>query len=290
MKRRILKGLFVALPVLGMLATAPRAQADEITLTGPLKGAPAVRRLRLYREGRFTLTPEVSFSLLDEYRRSIMPGAHLTYNIKDWIGIGVWGAFGAISTTTNLTDQIDQVAPRDARTAENVAHNGPNVRGGQGPAFADQTAKISYIAALEATFIPFRGKLSLFQKIFVDTDFYISLGPAIAGIQERSFCGAGGGQKPCTDPQSFSLDSQSKFTGTGALGLTFYPGDFVSFGVEYRAVPFSWNRAGFDSRGTGNNGNFPDNKVDAQDDTFRFNQFVTIFVGFSFPTKPRISD
>jgi hypothetical protein len=285
-----LKGLFVALPVLGMLAAAPRAQADEITLTGPLKGATAVKHLRLYREGRLTLAPMMSFSLLDEYRRSIMPGARATYNFKDWIGLTIWGSFGAISTTTNLTDQIDQVAPRDSRTAENVAHNGPNVKGGTGNTFADQTAKISYIAAAELTFTPFRGKLALFQKIFVDTDFYISLGPAIAGIQERAFCGAGGGQKPCTDGASFTLDSQSKFAGTGALGLTFYPGDWLSFGVEYRAVPFSWNRAGFDSRGTGNNGNFPDGKVDSSDDTFRFNQFVTIFLGFSFPTAPKISD
>jgi outer membrane beta-barrel protein len=293
MKRRFVTGLFVTLPLLagvGVLGTASRAQADEITLTGPLKGAPAVRRLRLYRQGRFELTPTVSFSLLDEYRRTILPGLRLTYNITDWLGVTLWGAFGAISSTTSLTDQIDQVAPRDDRTAANVAHNGPNVKGGKGPTFADQTAKLSYISALQATFTPFRGKLALFQKIFVDTDFYASGGLAAVGIQERAACGAGGGQKACTDPQSFALDSSTKLTYTLGLGLTFYPGDWFSFGVDYRVVPFAWNRAGFDTQGAGNNNKFPDGKVDSQDDTYRFNQFVTIFFGFSFPTAPRISD
>ena len=55
-----------------------------------------------------------------------------------------------------------------------------------------------------------------------------------------------------------------------------YASDFFSIGVEYRALPFSWNRAGFDSRGTGNNGQFPDGKIDSQDATFKFNQMVTI--------------
>jgi outer membrane beta-barrel protein len=288
MKRRILTGLFMALPVMGVLGSASHAQADEITLTGPLKGAPAVRKLRLYREGRFTVAPMVSFSLLDQYRRSIMPGARLTYNITDWIGVTLWGAAGAVSTTTNLTDQIDEKAPRSPLTAPNVAPNRPE--SGKTPTFADQTAKISYITALEATFTPFRGKLALFQKIFVDTDFYLSGGAALVGIQERSFCGPGQSVTSCTDPASFNLAGQSKFTGTFGLGLTFYPGNWFSFGVEYRAVPFSWNRGGFDTHGAGNNQNFPDGVIDSKDDTFSFNQFVTIFFGFSFPTAPRISD
>ena len=46
------------------------AEAQEIQLTGPLAGAPAVRKLRLHREGRFEVTPNVSFTLLDEYNRT----------------------------------------------------------------------------------------------------------------------------------------------------------------------------------------------------------------------------
>jgi len=64
----------------------------------------------------------------------------------------------------------------------------------------------------------------------------------------------------------------------------------VSFGVEYRALPFSWNRAGFDSRGSGTNGNFPDQSVNSQDETFDFNQMITVSIGVALPTKPTISE
>jgi hypothetical protein len=75
-----------------------------------------------------------------------------------------------------------------------------------------------------------------------------------------------------------------------ALGLNFYPSSFVSFGLEYRAIPFSWNRSGFDTHGSGTNGNFPDGKIDSKDQTFAFNNMITIALGFSFPTSPRISE
>ena len=93
-----------------------RAKAQEIQLTGPLTGAPAVRQLRLYREGRFEIAPSVSFTLLDEYRRTIFLGGRLAYNIKDWLAIGVWGAFGAVSSNTDLATEIDNPttgSPRD---------------------------------------------------------------------------------------------------------------------------------------------------------------------------------
>src|SRR5262245_25331071 len=59
----------------GMLVSERNASAQEIQLTGPLKGAPAVRHLRLYREGRIEFAPSVTFTLLDEYRRTMFVGA-----------------------------------------------------------------------------------------------------------------------------------------------------------------------------------------------------------------------
>jgi opacity protein-like surface antigen len=293
MKRRFVTAILASAAVCASL-TAREARAQELQLTGPLKGAPAVRDMRLYREGRLELAPTVSFTLLDEYRRTILVGARLNYNIKDWLAIGVWGAYGVVSLTTNLTDQIDQVAPRDALTVTNVNHTGTYPNYGTAP-FADQTAKLNYVLAPQLTFIPFRGKLAIFNKIFVDADFYASGGVAFVGIQERENCGSAG-QPSCADPSSFALQSQTKIAPTFAAGFTFFPGDFWSIGVEYRALPFSWNRAGFDCCGAGTNGNFPDGKITSADDTFDFNQMVTLSVGFyfdmgnGFTTKPRISE
>jgi opacity protein-like surface antigen len=289
MKRRFVTTVLAALAVGTAMLAAPAADAQELQLTGPLKGAPAVRHLRLYRQGRFEIAPAVSFSLLDEYRRTILVGARLNYNITDWLAIGVWGAGGVVSSTTDLTDKIDVTSPRDQLTAINVNHqNFPF--GGSKASFADQTAKISYVVSPQLTFIPFRGKLAIFNKIFVDTDLYLAGGVAFVGIQEREDCGTASGMVACNQPATFSLTSRSKIAPTLGLGLTFYPTGFFSLGVEYRALPFSWNRAGFDSRGTGPNGNFPDQQVNSNDETFKFNQFVTIALGFSFPTKPKISE
>ena len=62
----------------------------------------------------------------------------------------------------------------------------------------------------------------------------------------------------------------------------------MSLGVEYRALPFSWDRSGFDARGAGTNNNFPDQRgvISSQDSTFKFNQMITISLGFSLPAKP----
>jgi outer membrane beta-barrel protein len=290
MMRRFVRAALAAIAVAGALSTASTARAQELELTGPLKGAPAARHMRLYRQGRLELAPTASFSLLDEYRRTILFGARLNYNFTDWIALGVWGADGVISSNTTLATEIDNPntgAPRDALTANNVNHaNSPD--GGYRP-FTNQTAKLNWVVAPQLTFIPFRGKLAIFNKIFVDADFYIAAGGAIVGIQERADCG-GGGQPVCSNPASFALASKTKIAPTGSVGFTFYPGDWFSIGVEYRALPFSWNRAGFDSRGTGTNGNFPDGEVNSHDETFRFNQLVTISVGFSFPVKPKISE
>ena len=261
------------------LTLAKPAHAQEYQLTGPLAGAPAHKRLRLYRKGRIEVAPTASFTLLDEYRRTILFGGRLQYNLADWVGIGVWGAYGAISTTTDLTDQINTTSPRNSRTASNVSPKD----------FGDQTAKMQWIAAPQIQLVPFRGKFAIFQKIFVDTDAYVHGGVAFVGLQERGDCGAAG-QKTCTDPTSFDLASRMAIAPTFGLGLNFYMTNFLSLGVEYRALPFSWNRAGFDSRGAGNNGDSPDQKVDSQDRTFKFNQMMTISLGFSFPTAPKLSD
>jgi opacity protein-like surface antigen len=302
MKRRFVKAaLAVSLAVAALSSSRP-ARAQELQVTGPLKGAPAARHLRLYRKGRFEFAPTASFTLLDEYRRTLLVGARLNYFLTDWLGIGVWGAGGVWSETTTLTNEISQVAPRNVETVINVNHTGgcpggncsmtmpgaPPSTIGSNAWFADQTAKLSYVIAPQATFIPFRGKLAIFNKIFVDTDLSLAAGLAIVGIQERQFCG-GGGQLGCYDPRTFALASQTKFTWTFGIDLNFYPSNLVSFGVEYRALPFYWNPAGFDTRGGGPNGNYPDNQVNSSDDTFKFNQIVTLAVGFSFPA-PKVSE
>ena len=106
--RRILT---VLCALLGIFASS-RATAQEIQLTGPLAGAPAVRQLRLHRQGRVEIAPSVSFTLLDEYQRTILPGGRLTYNLADWLAIGVWGAFGAVKVPDRPHRSASKQSPR----------------------------------------------------------------------------------------------------------------------------------------------------------------------------------
>ncbi len=289
MKRRFVTVVLAAAASTGVGLAERGAQAQEIQLTGPLAGAPAVRHLREYRAGRFELAPTVSFTLLDQYRRTIIVGARLNYNLNDWIALGVWGGYGVVSMNTDLASKIDATSPRNALTAINVNHTGTYGNYGLAP-FTAQTAKLDWVLAPQLTFTPFRGKLAIFNKIFVDTDFYVAVGEGFVGIEERADCGPSASVTSCADPNSFQLASKVKPTyGTFGLGLTFFGGDFWSLGVEYRALPFTWNRAGFDTRGAGTNGNFPDQQINSQDDTFAFNQLVTVSLGFYFPMVPTIS-
>ena len=48
------------------------------------------------------------------------------------------------------------------------------------------------MATPQVTFSPFRGKLALFQKLFVDTDLYVHGGVAFVGVKEREDCDAAG--------------------------------------------------------------------------------------------------
>lgn len=292
--RRFLTVLSV---LLGVFAST-RATAQEIQLTGPLAGAPAVRQLRLQRQGRVEIAPSVSFTLLDEYQRTILPGGRITYNLADWLAIGVWGAFGAVKVPTGLTGHIQDITeirrsgrPEEGglpggeanRYPDDISINNLRTRESIGPQFKNQLGSIDFIVSPQVTLIPFRGKLAIFQKIFVDTDAYVFGGPAIVGLTERESCEAN-----CFN--AFGKASRTAIAPTFGLGFNFYLAKFIALGLEWRGIPFSWNTGGFDTRGANPDGRFPDNKINDQDREFKFNQVLTVNLGFYIPAKPKSSE
>jgi len=271
-----------------------RAEAQEIQLTGPLAGAPAVRKLRLHREGRIEAALGASFTLLDEYQRTIMPGLRLQYHFTDWFGLGVFGGFG-FHYTTGLVDELQQKAIADRRCKSNPASKEcrlTEVNLTRGDLSDDQLGAINWMVAPQLSFIPFRGKLALFASLFVDTDVHFFVGPAFIGLKERKECGfdSDGKKLPQTCSQSHELDSRVAVAPTFGLGLNFYPSSFIGFGAEWRALPFSWNTSGFDNHGGGNNQEFPDNNVNSNDREFHFNSMLTVHVAIQLPTKIKTTD
>lgn len=292
---RFTKRLLAAITAgLALLAVTERSEAQELYLTGPLAGAPAVRKLRLYRRTRFEIAPAVSFTLLDEYQRTILLGARLQFNFTDWLAIGGWGALGsAIRLPTALTDNIQAVnEQRTAAQAPCVGMNTPECSGPNltrrltavnlGEDLKDQLGGIDWVAAPQLTLTPFRGKLALFQSIYLDTDVYISAGPAFIGVTERKNC------DPCVG--KFAQTSRMAIAPTGAIGMSFYMNKWSALGFEYRLLPFAWNIGGFDTAGGGKDNQFPDNKITDADQRFRVNQMMTISYNIYLPTQYKVSE
>jgi outer membrane beta-barrel protein len=278
-----MKRAIFALTTIAALAIPAVASAQEIPITGPLAGAPSVRKQRLYRQGRFEVAVGPGAELLAEYQRHYMFVGTIQYNIFDWLGLGLFGSFAPsfLTLNTDLTDKVDQQAPRNSRTALNLPAR--NVQ-----SFDKQTGKMTFMAGLQAQFSPFRGKLALFQKIFVDTDLYLHGGVAAIGVQERAECGDPA--PPCASNNAFASASRVAWAPTFGLGLSLYTSDFIKLAIEYRAFPFAWNRGGFDSRGAPPDASVPDNKVTDEDRTFKFNQMISLQIGFHIPSKATISD
>jgi hypothetical protein len=292
-KQRLLGALTAGL---ALLAFAPEASAQEILLTGPLAGAPAVRKLRLYREGRFEVAPHFTFTLLDEYQRQILFGLRLNYNFTDWLAIGAWGAFGGtkpswpLRITTGLTDEIQDVnEARIAEDNERAANNQPPTLAKRltavnlGNDFKDQLGGINWIVAPQITVVPFRGKIALFQSIYADADLYFFGGPAFIGVGERKDC-----EENCA--QSFERANRVAIAPTFGLGFSFFVNKWNAIGFEWRALPFSWNTGGFDTAGGGKDDEFPDNKINDADRDFHFNQLLTVSYNFYFPQDYRQSE
>lgn len=283
--------------LLGVTAASGVANAQEIQLTGPLAGAPAVRQLRLHRKGRLEVAPQISFTLLDEYQRTILAGAKINYNITDWFALGVWGAFGAVKSTTGLAENIDtQVNGESGRRKTEPAGsiNNALTLASIGPDFQKQLGTIDYMASPQITLVPFRGKLAIFQQIFVDTDAYIFGGPAFVGLTERADCSGSSCGTPTEPggavPLPYPTKSRTAVTGSFGLGLSFYIGKWASLGLEWRAIPFAWNTGGFDTRGGPPDGRFPDLKINSDDRELKFNQMLSVSLGIFLPAKLKSSE
>jgi outer membrane beta-barrel protein len=295
---RWLIALGLGLATAGGLVHPPRAEAQEVQVTGPLAGAPAVRKMRIYRDGRFQFQPEFGATLVDEFTRTMFFGAQIGYHFTDWLGVHAFFDYG-VGLDTNLTDQVKKTG----QTTDFNALSLPSPSG-----FPTQTGQIKFLTGVQATFIPLRGKLSLFQAAFVDTDLYLFGGVAFAGVQERGDVNTNGeayclpatfrdarengtyqkAKDDCIRTQN-NLVQRVAIAPTFGVGVSLYFTEYLAMTLEYRAFPFKWNTSGTDEGGTSkdrqpdSSGPFPDGKIDSSDRTSQFNQMFKLGFAFYLP-------
>lgn len=274
--------LIVALCVLASIKM-PVVKAQDVEVSGPLAGAPAVMQLRIYRESRFQIKAHTTMTLQDQFNRAILFGGQLAYHLWDFLGIGVWGGFAPVQIQTGLTDEIVEKGQTNERNVLSL----PSRDG-----FPDQIGKLVWVAAPQVMFIPLRGKLGLFEELFVDTDFSVFGGVAFVGVEERSdvdrsTCAVAPPTPGCLNSQS-ARSSRMTIAPTFGVGLSLYIIDSLAMTIEWRGLPFAWNSMGTDESGDFR-GDFPDKQISGDDHLFRINHMVSLGFAFYLPLKPKIS-
>lgn len=281
------------LSLLSLVAGAPEASAQELEVRGPLAGAPAVIGMRVYREMRFQLQLQASMTLQDEYSRAVLFGGQAMFHPVDWLGIGIWGGYAAIQVDTALTDEVSA----KGQTNEVNVLSLPRAS-----AFPDQIAHIQWIAVPQVQFIPLRGKLGIFEALFVDTDFYVLGGVGLVGLEERADvengtytncrnmgdAGGLGAIINCLRDTQGERATRMAIAPAFGVGLSMYVADWGAITIEWRALPFAWNTSGTDESGDAR-GDFPDGAVDDKDRLSHFNHLMSLGFAFYLPTEPRLS-
>lgn len=286
--------MWAALVAVGMIAFASsNAQAQEVQITGPLAGAPAVRHMRLYRVNRFNVMPSIGYTLQDEFARSLFVGLEANYHFLDWLGVGIWGGYNVAQIDTDLTSQVQnfaQVTDRNRLSVPSAAN------------FSRQIGRIQWGVSAHLIFVPLRGKLSLFQSVFVDTDLYVIAGVAIFGLDERSSTVTDGNRSTACDlaepngsPSPACLSTQTARTGRITpspmlgVGLSVYANSWFGVAFEWRAFPFSWNPGGTDESGSPR-GPFPNGQIDGNDSRTTFNHMFNLGFIFNLPPDQALTE
>ena len=291
----LLRNLLVAAVLTLGVGIASSASAQEVQITGPLAGQPAVRHMRVYRANRFNLMPTISYTLQDEFARALFVGLEANYHFLDWLGVGIWAAYNPADIDTDLTSQITQTGQTTDRNRLSLPQAGN---------FSHQIGHIRWAVSAHLIFVPLRGKLSLFQSIFVDTDLYIFAGIAIWGIEERAGIADGSAeQQSCAtagaNGQSTDACVQTQLARASrvapapifGLGLSLYANSWFGISLEWRASVFSWNPSGTDESGHDQHGQagsgFPDRVLDGNDSRTTFTHMVQL--GFVFNLPPEVA-
>jgi hypothetical protein len=320
-----------ALAFVGASAVASSAMAQEVQISGPLAGAPSCRRCVQYRSQRFVLSPSFGITLQDDFQRAMVIGLQASYHFNDVIGLGFYAGYAAIQIPTPLAAATAAYGglPSPSDPAMRMNEFRPSYNVPDQAQFTRQLGRLGLILGLpQLTVTPLRGKLALFQNVFIDADVSVFAAPALVLVEERrSFDafredGSGSGQVlPITDPDVLASQTnratRPAFTGMFGAGFNFYINRFLSISFEYRAFPFAWNTSGTDENSTamtcGDNtmqscagspdylvrpmGNAPSTGspggrfiLDANDRSFRFNQMVNFSFNIFPQTQPRISE
>ena len=248
----------------------------------------ALRRSRssVYGVTCLHVEPFFAFTIGDEYSRSLIVGGELRFHFLDWLGIGGWGGYSVATLDTNLAKEVQ---------SKGVTTNANRLDLPNRQNFPDQTGRINWWSGVELHFVPFRGKLAMFQKVFFDADLDFFVGAAFVGVEERAdavgrpspgdvaFCEIA--NNPMDAGCLESQNARSKRTAVApSFGVAFnaFFHDFLGISLRWRGIPFKYNTGGTDNNNDG--------QIDSNDRIRQFNNMFTVGLTFVLPPKMKTTD
>jgi hypothetical protein len=154
---------------------------------------------------------------------------------------------------------------------------------------------VNWWSGVELHFVPFRGKLAMFQKVFFDADLDFFVGAAFVGLEERadaigrpspgdvSFCEIAGNAMDtgCLDSQTARSKRTAIAPSFGVAFSAFFQ-DFLGVSFRWRGIPFKYNTGGTDNNNDG--------QIDSNDRLKQFNNMFTVGLIFVLPPKTKTTD
>ncbi len=244
-------------PLLAMSVGFPAlAQAQE--RKSPLADAPAIRRRLELRDKRFELGAGVGSTIGQDFYHAVIGSVRASFHLNDWLAIGGIAGF---NLTPNLnTDLHDRLLTSLATTTKDRAPSA---------AIAERSMnKIGQIYALQAEIIPFTGKYSLFDKFFMNYDFFMFGGPGFINFTADD--------ASCANPSSCAVTGMTPGFNFG-VGMHSYINEYVGVNAEVRNLLVHNNPAGRDITG--------DMVADSFDKTWDANYIFSLNVVFLLPSK-----
>ena len=253
--------------LVGCLVGIPAVSEAAQERKSPLADAPAIRKRLELRDKRFELGVGLAATIGQDFYNALLLNVRLGFHITDWLGISV--SAGVVNMTPKwrsaFNDKLNSALggscrlPANVPTASDMADpinstNGCTGAGGKPTVATDKTPTPSNAAAAENRIgmvilpqidvVPFTGKFSLFGKLFMNYDVYVSAGPSIVnlvkkGTVDNSYCDQNGCLHDYAKPYT-----GLKFGYSVGVGMHAFATNFFAINVEVHDLIFQNNAAG----------------------------------------------
>jgi outer membrane beta-barrel protein len=266
-------------------ATALALPGTAFARKSPLEGQPDVRHKYELRSLRFEVAPTFEATVQADYKHTVSGGLKLEYHLTDSLSFGGMIFFGS-GINTQLTDAVN------SSLGDTSTSGDPTPSRQQ---FTEHLNTMPLHGGAGVTFTPWFGKISLFSKLYLAFDVYLSGGFAFAQLkngmdedncapqQDGTFRDATGMEQPLFDDPRNDCAYNSGFKSGVQLGagMHVFMNKWIALDISFRDYFFKDNPSGQDFNA--------DRKVDGDDPRFLGHLFVGVGVSLFLPPKVKIS-